>query len=91
MLGLAITMVIAPTGQASAQRPWPMHLCPFTMTALPRDHGQHIALGADAGAGGAADAVVRVDVRMLGLRSFGKQLAFFGGFARAGFASSSGS
>ncbi len=35
MLGLAITMVIAPTGQASAQRPWPIHLCPLTMTALP--------------------------------------------------------
>ena len=35
MLGLAITIVIAPTGQASAQRPWPMHLWPLTMTALP--------------------------------------------------------
>ena len=35
MLGLAITMVMAPTGQASAHRLWPMHLCPLTMTALP--------------------------------------------------------
>ena len=35
MLGLAITMVIAPTGHASAHRPWPMHLYPLTMTALP--------------------------------------------------------
>ncbi len=26
MLGLAITMVMAPTGQTSAQRLWPMHL-----------------------------------------------------------------
>ena len=25
-LGLAITIVIAPTGHASAHRPWPMHL-----------------------------------------------------------------
>src|SRR5271169_1646981 len=30
-----ITIVIAPTGQASAQRAWPMHLYPLTMTALP--------------------------------------------------------
>ena len=35
MLGLAITMVMAPTGQTSAHRLWPMHLYPFTMTALP--------------------------------------------------------
>src|ERR1700745_3149485 len=34
-LGLAITMVMAPTGQASAQRPCPMHLCGLTITPLP--------------------------------------------------------
>ena len=26
MLGVALTMVIAPTGQTSAQRLWPIHL-----------------------------------------------------------------
>ena len=35
MLGVAITIVIAPTGHASAHRPCPMHLYPLTMTALP--------------------------------------------------------
>src|SRR5882762_5533490 len=35
MLGLAITIVIAPTGQASAHRLWPIHLYPLTRTALP--------------------------------------------------------
>src|SRR5260370_2576352 len=35
MLGLAIAMVMAPTGYASAQRLWPMHLYPLTMTAWP--------------------------------------------------------
>ena len=34
-LGFAITIVMAPTGHASAQRPWPMHLWPFTIAALP--------------------------------------------------------
>src|SRR6266567_6252977 len=35
MLGLAVTIVIAPTGHASAHKPWPMHLCPLTITAFP--------------------------------------------------------
>jgi len=35
MLGLAMTMVMAPTGQASAHSECPMHLCPFTITAWP--------------------------------------------------------
>src|SRR6267143_1391394 len=35
MLGLAITIVIAPTGQASAHRLWPIHLYPLTRTAWP--------------------------------------------------------
>ena len=35
MLGLASTIVIAPTGQTSAQRLCPMHLYPLTITALP--------------------------------------------------------
>ena len=35
MLGLAMTMVMAPTGQASAHRLCPMHLYPLTMTACP--------------------------------------------------------
>ena len=30
-----MTMVMAPTGHASAHRPWPMHLCPLTIAALP--------------------------------------------------------
>ena len=34
-LGLAITISMAPTGHASAQRPCPMHFCGFTMAALP--------------------------------------------------------
>ena len=34
-LGLAITISMAPTGHASAQRPWPMHFWGFTMAALP--------------------------------------------------------
>ena len=51
---------------------------------LAADHRQHIAFGANAGASSAADAVVRVDVRMLGLGTFGKQLAFFNRFTRTG-------
>src|SRR3990170_2723557 len=35
MLGLAITMVIAPTGHTSAHKLCPTHLYPFTMAALP--------------------------------------------------------
>src|SRR5882672_7466040 len=35
MLGLAMTMVMAPTGQTSAHRLWPMHLYPLTITACP--------------------------------------------------------
>src|SRR6267143_3920223 len=35
MLGLAMPIVIAPTGQASAHRLWPIHLYPLTRTALP--------------------------------------------------------
>ena len=35
MLGLAMTMVMAPTGQASAHKLCPMHLYPLTITAWP--------------------------------------------------------
>src|SRR5229473_4470217 len=34
-LGLAMTIVMAPTGHASAHSPCPMHLWPLTITALP--------------------------------------------------------
>ena len=47
--------------------------------ALPADHAEHVSFGADQGAGGAADAVVVIDVRMLGLRAIGAEFALFGG------------
>src|SRR5579862_353575 len=53
--------------------------------SLAGDHREHVAFGAYAGTGSTADAIVRVDVRMLGLRSLGKEFAFFCGFARTGF------
>ena len=52
---------------------------------LAPDHGQHVAFGADAGAGAAANAVVVVDVRMLRLGAFGKQFAFLRGLESTGF------
>ena len=45
------------------------------------DHRQHVAFRANAGTRAAADAVIRVDVGMLGLGSIGKQLPFFDRFA----------
>ena len=49
--------------------------------SLAADHGEHVAFGTDAGAGGAANAVITVDVRVLRFGSFGKQLALLGGLA----------
>ena len=46
-----------------------MHLWPLTIAALPADDRQHVALGAHVDARPAADAVVDVDVRMLGPRT----------------------
>ncbi len=43
------------------------------------NHAEDIAFGADGRAGGATDAGVIVDVRMLGLRPVGADFAFFGG------------
>ena len=70
ILGLAITMVMAPTGQASAHRPWPMHLCPLMMAALPPSMREHVALRTHAGAALAADAERRVNGGMLRARPF---------------------
>jgi len=48
---------------------------------LAADHRQDITLRAHAGAGGAADAVIVVDVRVLRLRSVGIELALLRGLA----------
>ena len=86
MLGLAITMVMAPTGQASAQRLWPMHLCPLTMTALPPSMAKNVALRTDRSTDLATDAVRGIDVGVLRARAFRIHLALFSGEARPGFA-----
>jgi len=44
-LGLAMTIAIAPTGHASAQRPWPMQLVAVDDRGLTRDHGEHVPSG----------------------------------------------
>ena len=54
---------------------------PIHDDGLAADHGEHVAFGTDAGAGGAANAVITVDVRVLRFGSFGKQLALLGGLA----------
>ena len=59
-------------------------LVPVDDDGLATNHREHIALGTDAGAGPAADAVVVVDVRMLRLGPFGKQFALFDRFVSAG-------
>src|ERR1022692_3045063 len=80
-----ITIVMAPTGHASAQSSWPMHLYPFTMTALPPSIARTSPSGHTLvqvwqpmqalGASLAANAGVGVDVRVLRLRPFGKEPA----------------
>ena len=47
---------------------------------LAADHRQDITFRADAGAGGAADAVIVVDVRVLRLGSVGIKLTLLSGF-----------
>ena len=48
------------------------------------DHGEHVAFGADGGAGRASNAVVIVDVGMLRFGAFGEKLSLLSGVARAG-------
>jgi len=52
---------------------------------LATDHGKDIAFWTNAGAGGAPNAVIVIDVWMLGLRPFRKQFPLLGGVARADF------
>jgi hypothetical protein len=47
------------------------------------NHGEDVALGAQAGAGCAADTVVVVNMRVLRFGSFRKKLAFLSGLAGA--------
>jgi hypothetical protein len=72
-LGLAMTMVMAPTGHSSAQRPWPMHLCPLMMVGLAAYQSEHVALRANGNARAAADAVIGGDLRVLRLGPVGEQ------------------
>ena len=51
---------------------------------LAADHAENIAFGADHGAGGAADAVIVIDVRVLGLRAVRAKFAFFSGGSGGG-------
>src|SRR6516164_11748567 len=51
---------------------------------LAAKHGQHIAFRANHGAGRAADALVRVNVRVLRLRAFRKELPLLRRFAGLG-------
>src|SRR6476646_11060124 len=61
----------------------PDALVPIHNDSLAADHGEHVALRTDAGAGGAANAVITVDVRVLRFGPFGEQLALLGGLAGA--------
>src|ERR1700682_4707253 len=47
------------------------------------DHRKYVALGTNRGASCTADTVVSVDMWMLGLRTFRKQLPLLGSFVRA--------
>ena len=59
----------------------PDALVPIHNDSLAADHGEHVAFRTDAGAGGAAYTVITVNVRVLRLGSFGKQLALLGRLA----------
>src|SRR5579864_5592835 len=48
---------------------------------LASQHGQYVALGTNRGASLATDAVCGIDMRMLGLWSFGKHFPLLGSFA----------
>ena len=56
---------------------------PIHDDGLATDHRQHVAFRADAGAGGAADAVIVVDVRVLRFGSLGVELTLLSGLAGA--------
>ena len=51
---------------------------------LATEHGEHIAFGANGRAGGAADAILRVNMGVLGLRAIGAQRTLLRGFLGAG-------
>jgi hypothetical protein len=51
---------------------------PIDDYGFPPQHGQDVAFGADVRARCTADAIIRVNVRVLRLRAFGVQLALFG-------------
>ena len=74
MLGVAITISMAPTGHASAQSPWPMHLDPLTIAAFPPITASTSPSGQTSTQAAAADAVGHVDVRVLRPRTAREEL-----------------
>jgi len=62
-----MTMVIAPTGQASAQQAVADAFVAIDDHGFSADHSEDVSLRTNQGAGGAANAVIIVDVRVLGL------------------------